>query len=102
MTAAVLGIKSDDMRPLSRAHNCRRVAPNKGPDDIQPTGLHTWQGAYHGNVVQAVGAVEHHALLGQGLGQVLGGLRLACRQRGDRGMQVKDELLSQHHMEDVC
>ena len=31
----------------------------------------------HGNVVQAVTAVEDHALLGEGFGQVLGGFSLA-------------------------
>ena len=33
--------------------------------------------AHHGQVVEAVRAVEHNALLGQRLGQVLGRLRLA-------------------------
>ena len=43
----------------------------------------------HGLVVQAITAVEDHALDGQSLGQVLGGLCLACAGRaGWRSTQV--------------
>jgi hypothetical protein len=39
---------------------------------------------YHGNVVKAVTAIEHNALLGQGLCQVLRGFSLACVQMQPR------------------
>lgn len=39
----------------------------------------------HGNVVQPIAAVEDHALLGQGLGQVFGGFRLASASWSSRG-----------------
>lgn len=38
----------------------------------------------HGDIVKAVAAVEDHALLGQSLGQVLGGFSLACAGRTGR------------------
>ncbi|KAA6429076.1 MAG: hypothetical protein FRX49_01186 [Trebouxia sp. A1-2] len=39
----------------------------------------------HGDVVQAITAVEDHALLGKGFGQVLGGLSLASASRAGWG-----------------
>ena len=46
----------------------------------------------HSNVVQAVRAIEHHTLHSQSLGQVLGGLCLACASRSLRGpIQVEVE-----------
>lgn len=43
---------------------------------------------HHGKVVQAVRAVEHHALHGNGLGQVLSGLGLASACRNRQGLAV--------------
>lgn len=39
----------------------------------------------HGLVIQAITAVEDHTLDGQGLGQILGGLCLACTGRAGWG-----------------
>lgn len=44
-----------------------------------------------GNVIQTVGAVEHHALFGHRLGQILSGLCFTCPSgalRGTTQMQV--------------
>ena len=35
----------------------------------------------HGQIVQSIGAVEHHALRGQGLGQIFDSLSLSCSSR---------------------
>ena len=50
----------------------------------------------HGQVVQAVRAVEHHALDGHGLAQVLGRLRLARAGRA-LGRAAEVEVHCAHH-----
>ena len=50
-----------------------------------PAGRQTLEELSEGDVIQTVGAVEDHALLGDGLGQILGGLGLASSGRTLRG-----------------
>ena len=57
----------------------------------------------HGDVVQAITAVEDHALLGKGFGQVLGGLSLASASRAGWGApQVEVHGRHQGDVAPVC
>jgi hypothetical protein len=81
---------------------CSRHAPHGWLSDCmideQHAALSAVVGTHHGNIVQGVRTVEHHTLAGEGLGQILGGLRLACSEKASIGIRTQS-IRSRHHAE---